>query len=79
LDGQKLTSVNVNPTTSATEMEFDLGAKLSIRRYGPKYDGDMWSLHQPNGFVLSVRADGKYNNDPEDMPPKQNVWKPIAE
>ena len=79
LDGQKLTGVKINPKTSATQMEFDLGAKLSIRRFSSQDDGDIWSLYQPNGYVLSVRADGKYNNDPGDTPPEQNEWKPIVE
>ena len=79
LDGQKLTGITINPKTSATQMEFDLGAKLSIRRYSPQHNGDIWSLYQPNGFVLSVRADGQYNNDLGDMPPEQNDWKPIVE
>jgi hypothetical protein len=79
LDGQILTGVSINPRTSATEMKFDLGAKLSIRRISPQDDEDMWSLYQPNSYVLSVRADGKYNNDPGDTPPEHNEWKPIAE
>ena len=60
-------------------MKFDLGAKLSIRRISSQDDEDLWSLYQPNGYVLSVRADGKYNNDPEDMSPEHYEWKPIAE
>jgi hypothetical protein len=79
LDGQILTGVSINPRTSATEMIFDLGAKLSIRRLSAQDDSDIWSLYQPNGHVLSVRADGKYHDDPGKTAPNQIEWKPIAE
>lgn len=79
LDGQKLTGISVNPTTLATQIEFDLGARLSIRRFSSQDDGDMWSLYQPNGYVLSLSADGKYKNKPGNRPTEQNDWKPIVE
>ena len=78
LDGQKLTRVSVNPETSATQMEFDLGARLSIRRMGLESDGDIWSLYKPNGYVVSVRADGEYFDDPGDTAHGKNKWKPIV-
>jgi len=78
LDGQKLIRVSVNPETSATRLDFDLGAVLSIRRMGIKSDGDIWSLYKPNGYVLSVRADGKYHDDPGDTEFGKNEWKPIV-
>jgi hypothetical protein len=76
LDGQKLIRVSVNPETSATQLDFDLGAILAIRRMGIKSDGDIWSLYKPNGYVLSVRADGKYNDSPGDTRLSQLKWKP---
>ena len=79
LDGQILTNVQVNPKTAATEMEFDLGAKLSIRRRSVQHEGDMWSLYQPNSHVLSVRADGKNQDEPGDTASDELEWKPIAE
>ena len=79
LDGQILTGVSINPRTSTTEMNFDLGAKLSIQRISSRDDNDIWSLYQPNSYVLSVRADGKYKNNPGDTPPEDYNWKPIAE
>jgi hypothetical protein len=78
LDGQKLMHVRIDPKTSATEMEFDLGAILSIRRVGLKTDEDIWSLCKPNGYVVSVRADGQYFDDPDDTPSGKNQWKPIV-
>ena len=79
LDGQKLIGVNVDSITSATQMEFDLGAKLSIRRFSSQSESDMWSLYQPSGYVLSVRSDGKYKNKPGNRHTKQSDWKPIIE
>jgi hypothetical protein len=79
LDGQILTGFSINPRTSATEMEFDLGSKLSIRRLSAGDEFDIWSLYQPNGYVLSVRADGKYQDEPGSTTPDQIEWKPIAE
>ncbi len=78
LDGQKLTRVSVNTETSGTQLDFDLGAKLSIRRMGIKNDGDIWSLYKPNGYVLSVRADGKYSDDPGNTKIAEQEWKPIV-
>jgi hypothetical protein len=77
LDGQKLVHASVNSQTSATQLDFDLGAQLSIRRIGINYDGDIWSLYKPNGYVLSVRADGKYNDSHEKIHFDNVEWKPI--
>lgn len=78
LDGQKLVSVSVNSETSATKLDFDLGATLSIRRTSKKSDTDIWSLYKPDGYVLSVRADGKYHDDPGDTEFGKNDWKTIV-
>jgi hypothetical protein len=78
LEGQKLIHARVNSNTSATCLDFDLGAKLSIRRISIKDDGDIWSLYKPNRYVLSVRADGKYNDILGDTDPDKIEWKPIV-
>ena len=78
LDGQKLVHARVNSDTSATQLDFDLGARLTVRRSSIVGKGDIWSLYKPNGYVLSVRADGKYHDDPGDSDPKKFRWKPIA-
>jgi hypothetical protein len=78
LDGQKLVRVSVNQETSATQLDFDLDATLSIRRMSVKSDQEIWSLYQPNGYVLSVRADGKYYNDPRDTEFGKNEWKSMV-
>lgn len=78
LSGQKLTGATVNPMTSATQLDFDLGARLLIRRISRDADGDIWSLYKPTGFCLSVRADGRYKDFPGDTPPQEIVWKSLA-
>jgi hypothetical protein len=79
LDGQILTGISMNPKTSVTEMDFDLGAKLSIRRLSAQDDSAMWSLYQPNGHVLSIRANRTYKDGHGSMVLDQIEWKPIAE
>lgn len=78
LDGQKLIYLNFNPNTSATQLGFDLGAKLHIRRMRIQNDGDVWSLYKPDHYVLSVRGDGKYHYDLGDITPDKYVLKPIV-
>ena len=58
LEGQKLTSVAVQPETGASRFEFDLGCVLHCRRLSRDSDADLWLLYKPNGYVLSVAGDG---------------------
>ncbi|MBL0345362.1 hypothetical protein, partial [Candidatus Villigracilis affinis] len=78
LDGQKLIHASVDPQTSTTRLDFDLGAILSIRRISIKNDGDIWSLYKPDNSVLSVRGDGKYSDDPGETESGKSNWKPIV-
>lgn len=78
LEGQKLIGASVHADTVATNLDFDLGAKLSIRRTRIKSDDDIWSLYKPNGYVLSVRSDGKYKDQLSETNPDQFEWKPIG-
>lgn len=78
LEGQKLTYASVNSDTSATQLDFDLGARLSIRRTSIIGKEDIWSLYKPNRNVISVRGDGKYHDDPEDSDLEKIEWKPIV-
>lgn len=59
LDGQRLADIRVNPMDGTTEFTFDLGATLRTRRF-EKDDSDIWTLYNPNGFVLGVRGDGTF-------------------
>jgi len=78
LEGQKLTYASVNSITCATRLDFDLGARLYIRRTSIMGTGDIWSLYKPDGYVLSVRADGKYYDIPGNSDPEKIIWKPIV-
>ncbi len=62
LQGQILTRATIDAQTGATRFEFDLGGVLTIRRYRCYPDDELWMLYKPNGFVLTVRGDGKYGH-----------------
>ena len=68
LDGQKLSDVRVNPRSGATDLEFDLGAKLQIRRWNRTDTDDLWILYQPTGFALAVTSDGRASHQPAREP-----------
>ena len=78
LDGQKIVKTAIDPVTGATQWEFDLGAKLSVRRRKKSERNDIWSLNCPHGYTATVRADGKYyyGRLGEDL--DESAWKPIA-
>jgi hypothetical protein len=61
LSGQRLQRIRVNPIHGATEFLFDLGAILEVRRF-EESDADMWTLYQPNGYVLGVMGNGTFTN-----------------
>ena len=75
LEGQKLIRAMVNSHTSATKLDFDLGARLTIRRTSILGNEAIWSLYKPNKYVISVKADGKYYDHPEDTYPDKIDWK----
>jgi len=65
LNGQKLLRATVDPSTSATDMTFDLGAVL--RLFDSVCDeGDMYSLYKPDGNVLSIRTNGTFSHEQAD-------------
>ncbi len=55
LDGQKLTSMRVNPHTGATRFTFDLGCQPECRRYEVDQTSDLWVLYEPREMVTVVR------------------------
>ncbi len=79
LDGQKIIDASVNPLTSATQLIFDLGAQISIRRTRISSREDIWSLYKPNEYVFSVRADGKYKDVPGKHADNEKDWAPISQ
>jgi hypothetical protein len=62
LDGQKLTSVDVEPATGATRFAFDLGCVLDCRRFEKDSDSALWYLYKPSGYVLSVHGNGTFSH-----------------
>ena len=58
LDGQKMVSVEVEPTTGATRFAYDLGCVLHCRRFNRDSDSELWMLYKPSGYVLSVHGNG---------------------
>lgn len=75
LNGQKLTRVTVDPHRGSSTFYFDLGSRLETWPYEP--DTKQWYLYQPDGNVLTYRSDGRYEQSPEDVPPGQEIWKPL--
>ena len=58
--------------------EFDLGGKLEVLPNYKDYEKtvDLWLLYEPSGYVLTLRADGKYKRAPGDGSGKHQ-WKPL--
>ena len=77
LDGQQLMGIAIQPKTGRTRLDFDLGATLDIRRYGPAND-ELWLLYLPDGRVLTVRGDGQASLVHGDHPAtEEEPWFPI--
>ncbi|WP_160311402.1 hypothetical protein [Rhodopirellula islandica] len=77
LDGQALTAFSADSQANS-KFTFDLGGALSTSPYDA--DSEQWMLYQPDGNVLSLRADGLYSyslsttkQDAEQWLP---AWKP---
>ncbi len=71
LDGQKLLDVELNAETGATRFRFDLGGLLEVRRWRRDSCDELWMLHKPNGYVLSVNGNGTYNHGPRSRTDKR--------
>jgi hypothetical protein len=66
LEGQKIIDVEVKARTGATSFAFDLGGVLECHRSGK--DGPVWHLFKPNGYVLTVYADGTFSHQAASAP-----------
>lgn len=75
LNGQKLMQVTVNPHTSATVFEFDLGSRLETRTYDD--DREQWMLFEPSGNVFVLREKGLYSHHPGNTRPDDVKWQPL--
>jgi len=73
LNGQALTRFTVNAEDARARFEFDLGGALETRPIDRT--GDQWWLFEPSGYVLELRADGKYRHVPADIAlPEHEQW-----
>jgi len=75
LDGQRLIEASVEPRNGASALRFDLGGLLAFRGSFCD-DGDMWTLHKPGGYFLSVRSDGCFNHH---RGSEADRWRPLSE
>src|SRR4051812_29248304 len=73
LDGQKLVKAWIVPREMRTVFEFDLGGTLETRPYNRT--SEQWLLYEPNGNVLTVRADRQYTYGPSKHPDKRRWFK----
>lgn len=72
LDGQQLTQVSIDPADASSVFAFDLGGSLRTRPYDEM--SEQWLLYEPSGYVLTVRADGRYSHQPGDTRPDDEQW-----
>ena len=77
LDGQKLVSATFDPPRGKSTFTFDLGARLETE----PYDGEsvQWLLYQPDGKVLTYRADGSYSEVAGNHPQGEELWLPVPQ
>ena len=81
LNGQVLTSVEVDPADGSSTFAFDLFCVLST--HPAQHQGadgepiEQWMLYQPSGQVLSVRGDGRYRAEAGSAPRDDRSWAPI--
>lgn len=77
LDGQALIDVDVR-ADSRSRFEFDLGCTFVTEPIPTEAEEDsvreQWSLYQPDGDVVTVRADGRYSIESEQGRDCQAVW-----
>jgi hypothetical protein len=76
LNGQKLQEVTVGPRGARTRFVFDLGAELETKPYDRS--SEQWLLYEPDGRVLTWRADRKYQYGSGDRPSKHLQWRSLA-
>lgn len=81
LNGQALTSVEVDPRSASTTFAFDLGCVLATRpspaTTRDEEPAEQWMLFQPNGQVLTIRGDGRFSQHAGNAPPDDERWMPI--
>jgi hypothetical protein len=76
LDGQQLEAFTFTHRGCKSSFAFDLGAVLETRPFDRA--SEQWSLYQPSGKVLTLRADKKYCHQTGNAAPSTQRWHPIA-
>jgi hypothetical protein len=79
LNGQALVAVSADLKRGRWRFDFDLGGSLETIPYSRRsryYDPliEQWHLYQPDGHVLTVRADGSYRQGPGDASAADRHW-----
>jgi hypothetical protein len=78
VDGQKLTAFTLEAASRTTILKFDLGATMTIWPYAAD-DDEQWSLYQPDGNVLTYRADGRCGHGRGDEKPDDEIWRTVSQ
>lgn len=72
LGGQKLVNAQLVVRGMRTLFEFDLGGRLETRPWDRS--SEQWLLYEPNGNVLTVRADKRYSYGSGNQQPDRKKW-----
>jgi hypothetical protein len=92
INGQALTRIEVNPQDARSRFTFDLGAILTTwpdpAAHAPvdedeseraaNHRDEQWTLYEPSGYVLTVRADGRYQHGPGNQSPDATPWTSLS-
>jgi hypothetical protein len=76
LDGQILSDVKILGRGARTCFSFDLGATLETAPYDRT--GEQWLLYEPNGYVLTWRADRMYSYVQGNAEASKETWYKVA-
>ncbi len=74
LNGQMLKNVRAYKN-GRTDFRFEYGTLLRTRPYDK--DSEQWRLYEPDGDVLSFRADGSISHQPGNTPADEEKWTKI--
>lgn len=75
LDGQKLINVIIRPRGCRTVFEFDLGGILETKPYDKI--SEQWLFYEPDGKVLTLRADKMFSYGHKDTSQENEKWQSI--
>jgi len=73
LDGQKLLSIQCDPTDACCGFDFDLGGSLRTRPYGKDPLEEQWHV-MSESECFAFRADGQFSFGSNTVPGGQESW-----